>query len=114
MFTSSTMAPPATCWATSVSTRDRSPARSSSWNALRPVGLIRSPMMQNGWPGPITACPAAEERTVSTPAAYAGSAARRRWISSLARTTAAEASECVPVGAHHVGVLLGDRARRRP
>jgi len=56
------MAPPATCCATSVSTRDRSPARSSSWNALRPVGLIRSPMMQNGWPGPITACPAAEDK----------------------------------------------------
>src|SRR5216683_2719135 len=96
MFTSSTMAPPATCCATSVSTRDRSPVRSSAWNALRPVGLIRSPMMQNGWPGPITACLLAEERTVSTPAAYAGSAARRRWISSLARTTAAEASAAYP------------------
>src|SRR5437879_4280614 len=42
MFTSSTMAPPATCWATSVSTRDRSPARSSCWNALREVGLVLS------------------------------------------------------------------------
>ncbi len=72
MFTSSTMAPPATCWATSVSTRDRSPARSSSWNALRPVGLIRSPMMQNGWPGPITTCLPAEERTVSTPGRLRG------------------------------------------
>ena len=29
-------------------TVDRSPPRSSSANALRPVGLIRSPMTQNG------------------------------------------------------------------
>ena len=48
MLTSSTMAPPATCWATSISIRDRSPARSWSWKILRPVGLMRSPMMQNG------------------------------------------------------------------
>ena len=29
-------------------------ARSSSANALRPVGLIRSPITQNGWSWPMT------------------------------------------------------------
>ena len=51
MLTSSTCAPAATCSSTSRTTCDRSPARSASANALRPVGLMRSPMMQNGWSG---------------------------------------------------------------
>ncbi len=52
MLTSSTIAPPATWAATSRSIADRSPARSCCWKIFRPVGLIRSPMMQNGmsWP----------------------------------------------------------------
>ena len=40
--------------ATSISTCERSPAWSWAWKALRPVGLIRSPMMQNGCSGPMT------------------------------------------------------------
>ena len=64
MLTSSTMAPPATWAATSVSMADRSPARSCSWNALRPVGLMRSPMMQKGWSSPMMTCLLAERRTV--------------------------------------------------
>src|ERR1019366_6500556 len=44
MFTSSTIAPPASCWATSM--------------------LMRSPMMQNGWSSPIITSLEAERRTV--------------------------------------------------
>ena len=63
MLTSSTIAPPSSCAATSVSMAERSPARSCSWKTLRPVGLIRSPMMQNGWSSPMTTCLLAELRT---------------------------------------------------
>jgi len=38
----------------SATTVERSPLRSASANVLRPVGLMRSPMMQNGWSGPMT------------------------------------------------------------
>ena len=65
MFTSSTMAPPATCWATSISILDRSPRRSCSWKIFRPVGLIRSPIMQNGRSGAITTSREADRSTVS-------------------------------------------------
>src|SRR5579864_7176829 len=52
-FTSS-MSAPASTWATaSDATMDRSPPRSCSANTLRPVGLIRSPMMQNGRSAPM-------------------------------------------------------------
>src|SRR5205085_1066762 len=47
-FTSTMSAPACACAIASVVTVDRSPARSCSANVLRPVGLIRSPMMQNG------------------------------------------------------------------
>ena len=40
--------------AASTVTVDRSPPRSSSANVLRPVGLMRSPMTQNGWSWPMT------------------------------------------------------------
>jgi hypothetical protein len=60
------MAPPATCSATSISMRDRSPARSCSWNFDRPVGLMRSPMTQNGSSGPMVTVRVAEEMTVCT------------------------------------------------
>ena len=65
MLTSSTMAPPATCWATSISIRDRSPRRSCSWKIFRLVGLIRSPMMQNARSGLITTSLLADLSTVS-------------------------------------------------
>ena len=66
MFTSSSMAPPATCSLTSISTRDRSPLRSCSWKIFRPVGLIRSPMIANGWSSPIRTVLVAEDRMVCT------------------------------------------------
>ena len=66
MFTSSSMAPPATCSLTSISTRDRSPWRSCCWKIFRPVGLIRSPMIANGWSSPIRTVLVAEDRMVCT------------------------------------------------
>src|SRR5204863_5074452 len=51
----SSMSAPAVTWASaSTVTVDRSPPRSSSANALRPVGLMRSPMTQKGWSWPMT------------------------------------------------------------
>src|SRR4051812_47685747 len=62
----SSMSAPASVWATaSVVTVDRSPPRSSSANTLRPVGLMRSPMMQKGCVGPIVTVLDRECRTVS-------------------------------------------------
>src|ERR1700716_462056 len=49
----------------SMATVDRSPPRSSSANFLRPVGLIRSPMMQNGCSRPIVIVLDRERSTVS-------------------------------------------------
>ena len=110
--------PPATCCATSISILDRSPSRSCRWNLARPVGLIRSPMIANGWSWPMVTALVAEETMVTSPLlsrpmrsvgsgrrrtrqpgwppsrfnqAVARAQARRR-ISSLALTTAADAS----------------------
>src|SRR6476646_8088633 len=63
-FTSS-MSASGTCCATSTSMRDRSPACSSAWNFFRPVGLMRSPMTQNGRAGPITIVLDDDSRIVS-------------------------------------------------
>ena len=49
----------------SASTRLKSPAFISSASSLRPVGLIRSPIITNGRPNPITTSRVAELRTVS-------------------------------------------------
>src|SRR5690349_16594203 len=65
-LTSSMSAPPATCCSTSVSSCERSPACSCAWNALRPVGLIRSPITQNGCSGPMTTVLDGDWTTVST------------------------------------------------
>src|SRR5438034_1863126 len=65
-FTSSMSAPPSTCCATSVSSCERSPAWSWAWNAFRPVGLIRSPITQNGCSGPMTTVLDRDWTTVST------------------------------------------------
>src|SRR6266705_1433589 len=59
-------APPSTCCATSVSSCERSPAWSWAWNAFRPVGLIRSPITQNGCSGPMTTVLDRDRTTVST------------------------------------------------
>ena len=53
-LTSSMCAPAATWASASASTRLKSPAFISSASSLRPVGLIRSPIMTNGRSKPIT------------------------------------------------------------
>ena len=52
-LTSRTAAPQATCSQASFSTVEKSPASSCAANFLRPVGLIRSPITQNGWSKPM-------------------------------------------------------------
>ena len=100
MLTSSSMAPPATWSLTSISIRDRSPLRSCSWKIFLPVGLIRSPMMANGWSSPIRTVLVAEDTIVCTDFSPCGrqtlAIARRRAISSLARATAVVASAAYP------------------
>src|SRR3954453_4406616 len=59
-------APPSTCSATSVSSCERSPACSCAWSFFRPVGLIRSPITQNGCSGPMVTVLDRDRRTVST------------------------------------------------
>src|SRR5919109_45888 len=62
----SSMSAPASVWAiASLVTVERSPLRSSSAKILRPVGLMRSPMMQKGWSGPIVTVLDRDSRTVS-------------------------------------------------
>src|SRR5258706_10581343 len=65
-FTSSMSAPPATCCAVSSSSCERSPCCSCAWNALGPVGLMRSPITQNGCSGPMTTVLDCDWTTVST------------------------------------------------
>src|SRR5215470_4148300 len=65
-LTSSRSAPPATCCATSDSSCERSPAWSCAWKAFRPVGLIRSPITQNGCSGPMRTVLDGDWTTVST------------------------------------------------
>ena len=94
MLMSSTSAPPSTWALTSRSIAEKSPARSCSWKIRRPVGLMRSPMMQKRWPWPITTSLVALRRRVSSGArrGHALTVARRLWSRSLARLTQAEAS----------------------
>src|SRR3954470_10063083 len=65
-LTSSMSAPMAICASASSSTRSRLPSRSSCAKALRPVGLMRSPMMQNGLSIAIVTVLDRDCRTVST------------------------------------------------
>src|ERR1035441_4457370 len=115
MFTSSSMAPPATCSLTSISTRDRSPWRSCSWKIFRPVGLIRSPMIANGWSSPIRTVLVAEDRMVCTgmfPSGACGLGVRQGAALRDQFLGPDHGRGCisrVAVRAHHVGVLLGDR-----
>jgi len=64
-FTSSIWAPASTWAMASALTRLKSPAAISAASSLRPVGLIRSPIRQNGRSKPMTTSLVAEEMTVS-------------------------------------------------
>src|SRR5438067_13725992 len=60
------MSAPAATWTwASFVTVERSPPRNSSANTLRPVGLIRSPMMQNGCSAPMVTVLDRDRSTVS-------------------------------------------------
>jgi hypothetical protein len=59
-LTSSIWAPASTCARASASTRLKSPADISAARILRPVGLMRSPMMTNGRSNPMTTSLVAE------------------------------------------------------
>src|SRR6476659_277323 len=65
-LTSSMSAPMAICASASSITRSRLPSRNSCAKALRPVGLMRSPMMQNGLSIAIVTVLDRDCRTVST------------------------------------------------
>src|SRR4051794_23864290 len=65
-FTSSMSAPASTCASASLAAVSYSPFRSCSAKTLRPVGLIRSPITQNGCPGPMMTVLDRDRRTVST------------------------------------------------
>ncbi len=64
-FTSSMWAPAASCAMTSASTRLKLPAAISAARILRPVGLMRSPIMTKGRLKPMTTSRVAELITVS-------------------------------------------------
>src|SRR5215472_14370317 len=110
MLTSSSIAPPATCCCTSMVIRDRSPSRSCCWNTGRPVGLIRSPMIANGWSWPTVTVFVALESVVCMvldPLRVRERAAAAQQFLRLDHRGGGVRR--VPVGADHVGVLLGDR-----
>src|SRR5579864_1593199 len=107
-LTSSMSAPPASCCATSISSWERSPAWSCAWNVFRPVGLIRSPMTQNGWSAPMTTVLDGDWTTVCT--------CLPRWYAeSLAATgdagLAPEADEVEAGDAGQRARVLGELAR---
>src|SRR3954464_15271221 len=110
----STMSAPAPPRAlASAVTVDRSPPRSSSANVLRPVGLMRSPMMQKGCVGPIVTVLDRECRTVSMRLVPFGSGLDAQSLTELGdpgvlaerdEVKARDAGE----GARVVGELAGD------
>src|SRR5437763_1802884 len=64
-LTSSMSAPACTCASASLVTVSKLPSRSSSAKVLRPVGLMRSPMMQNGCSAPMVTVLDRDRSTVS-------------------------------------------------
>src|SRR5437667_5313108 len=103
-------APPSTCCATSVSSCDRSPACSWAWKAFRPVGLIRSPITQNGCSGPMTTVLDRDWTTVSTHLPFRS----RRDAEALAQPgdagLATEADQVQACGARQRARVLGELA----
>src|SRR5690349_6493531 len=109
----SSMSAPASVWATaSAVTVDRSPPRSSSAKTLRPVGLMRSPMMQKGCVGPIVTVLDRECRTVSMRLVPFGSGLDAQSLTNLrdARVLA-ERDEVQARDARQRARVVGDLAR---
>src|SRR6476661_1645649 len=122
-FTSSMSAPPSTCCATSMSSCERSPAWSWAWNALRPVGLMRSPITQNGCSGPMTTVLDRDWTTVSThlpffscrngePAAERGDARLEAEADQVQARHAGERARVLGELARHLEALLLGVGRR--
>src|SRR3712207_4483199 len=110
----SSMSAPASVWATaSMTTVDRSSLRSCSANVLRPVGLMRSPMMQKGCSGPIVTVLDRDCRTVSMLLVPFGSGRNAQSLTELGDAgVLAERDEVQPGRAGQrarvVGQLAGD------
>src|SRR3954447_25543910 len=104
-LTSSMSAPASVCAIASAVTVDRSPPRSSSANALRPVGLMRSPMMQNGCSGPIVTVLDRDCRTVSMRLVPFGSGLDAQSLTELG--DAGVLAERDEVQAGHAGLRAG-------
>src|SRR3954470_2546076 len=110
-LTSSMSAPPSTCSATSISSCERSPACSCAWSFLRPVGLMRSPITQNGCSVPMTTVLDRDWTTVSTQLPFvAGRNGEAPAESSDAGLTA-EADQVQPRGAWKRACVVGELAR---
>src|SRR3954447_22254247 len=112
-LTSTMSAPASACAIASAVTVDRSPPRSSSANVLRPVGLMRSPMMQKGCVGPIVTVLDRECRTVSMRLVPFGSGLDAQSLTELGDARVlAEGDEVQARDAGHrarvVGELAGD------
>src|SRR2546426_11537120 len=103
-------APPSTCCATSVSSWERSPAWSWAWNAFRPVGLIRSPITQNGCSGPMTTVLDSDWTTVSTHLPFGSCRNRQPLAEAGDAGLAAGADQVQGCGAGQGGRVLGELA----
>src|SRR6266508_3147038 len=101
-------APPSTCCGTSVSSCERSPAWSWAWNAFRPVGLIRSPITQNGWSGPMTTVLDRDWTTVSTHLPFFSCRYSEPRAESGDAGLAAEADQVQPGNAREGARVLGE------
>src|SRR5437763_1070479 len=88
-LTSSMCAPAATCASASASTRLKFPAAISAARILRPVGLMRSPIMTKGRSRPITTSRVAELMTVSVmrPSCWCSPGDRARGTTARGRPT---------------------------
>src|SRR3954447_1595759 len=110
----SSMSAPASVWAiASAVTVDRSPLRSSSAKTLRPVGLMRSPMMQNGCVGPIVTVLDRDSRTVSMRLVPFGSGLDAQSLTNLGDSGVLAERDEVKAGdagqrARVIGELAGD------
>src|SRR3954471_8677900 len=116
-LTSSMSAPASVCATASAVTVDRSPPRSCSAKALRPVGLMRSPMMQKGCVGPIVTVLDRECRTVSMRLVPFGSGLDAQSLTELGDAGVLAERDEVQAGdarlrAGVVGQLVGDLEAR--
>src|SRR5439155_21776374 len=111
-LTSSTSAL-STCSATSISTCERSPACSCAWNALRPVGLIRSPLIVNGPSALMTTALDRDSRTVSTRLPFCSCGDAKTLTKARDARLAAEADQVQPANARQRPRVLGELAAER-